>query len=70
MAANQTAAISNTLRAIAIVITAVLDDGAAHNAAERSFYTPSAKATMWHWQLLRSLQNTTMLCFAIEGSIS
>ena len=32
--------------------SAALDGGAAHSAAERSGYTPPAKATMWHWRLL------------------
>ena len=43
---------------------------AAHSAVKRYVYTPSAKAAMRLLRLLRSLQSTTMLCFAIEGSIS
>ena len=41
--------------------SAVFDGGAALCAAN---YTPSAKATMWLWRLLRSLQSTT--CCALQ----
>ena len=44
--------------------SAVFDGGAALCAAKRFVYTPSAKATMWLWRLLRSLQSTT--CCALQ----
>ena len=58
----------NILRAIANrnndLQSAVFDGGAALCAAKRFVYTPSAKATMWLWRLLRSLQSTT--CCALQ----